>query len=212
MCGDIEPIALTPAVFSQVRFHRNNRRYRFLLDVCRMVAEDLLPSENEGQWHFVDFTRDEMKMNQLFEKFVFNIYRLETSYKVRVEEIKWTLDSASPEDLAFLPIMRTDITLQNSDEKIIMDAKYYRETMSERYSQKKIKSGNMYQLFSYLINQETEDPRTLATRGILLYPAVDQDYDLRYRFEGHRLEIRTVNLHADWDKIDQRLKEIVGIK
>ncbi len=156
--GDIDPVALTPAVFSRVRYHRNNSSYRFLLNVCRMVADNLLPSEDEGSWHFVDFTRDEQKMNRLFEKFVFNFYRLETSYKVRVEEIKWKLDSASLEDKAFLPIMRTDITLQNSGAKIIVDAKYYRETMSERYFQKKIKSGNMYQLFSYLINQETEDP------------------------------------------------------
>lgn len=210
MFGDVETISLKPSVFTQVRLNRNNRFYGFVLDICRLIAENILPSENAGEWQFVDFTRDERKMNQLFEKFVYHFYRLETGFRVKSEQIRWKFENLSEDGERFLPVMRTDISLLNRTRKIIIDAKFYRETMAESYSREKIKSANLYQLFSYLLNQRGDDPRTRNAAGILLYPTIEKDYDLDFKFENHPISIKTVNLNANWRTIAARLKEIVS--
>lgn len=208
MFGDVRRIELRPTTFRKVRLHRNNHFYSFVLHVCQLIAENLLPSEVSGEWEFTDFARDENKMNKLFERFIFNFYRLETALRVRREDIQWKAE-CSAEHAAFLPLMRTDITLEAPNRKVIMDAKYYRETLAENYSPK-IHSGNLYQVFSYLVNQE--DPgveRTLTAAGIMVYPTTSREYDLHYRFGTHLISVRTLNLNTNWKKIADRLKSIL---
>jgi 5-methylcytosine-specific restriction enzyme subunit McrC len=106
--------------------------------------------------------------------------------------------------------METDITLENNSEKIIIDAKYYRETMTINYDKEKIKSNNLYQLFSYLLNQEDNTPKTVNAKGILLYPTIEKDFNLQYKYKTHTIEIRTINLNSNWKLISNRLKEIIG--
>jgi len=107
--------------------------------------------------------------------------------------------------------METDITLENETDKIIIDAKFYRETMTVNYDKKKIKSTNLYQLFSYLFNQQNEDSKTLNASGILLYPTIEADYNLQFKYGNHDINIRTVNLNSNWRNISTRLKQIVQI-
>ena len=83
--------------------------------------------------------------------------------------------------------------------------------MTVNYNKEKIRSGNLYQLFSYLINQENErDAKTKTATGILLYPAVEAEYDLRFQYQLHEIQIRTVNLNNNWRNISRRLKNIIG--
>lgn len=105
--------------------------------------------------------------------------------------------------------METDITLEDYAEKIIIDAKYYRETMTINYDKEKIKSNNLYQLFSYLLNQEDKTLKTINAKGILLYPTIEKEYDLQYKYKSHMIEIRTINLNSNWKLISDRLKEII---
>ena len=129
---------------------------------------------------------------------------------VKKEIIKWQFEIKDVESPRYLPQMETDITLENDTEKIIIDAKYYSETMAVNYDREKIKSANLYQLFSYLINQQSHEPKTQTTKGILLYPTIDADYDLHYQYQRHDVWIRTVNLNTNWMNISKRLKEIAG--
>lgn len=108
--------------------------------------------------------------------------------------------------------METDITLENDHEKIIIDAKYYKETMTVNYGKEKIKSTNLYQLFSYLLNQQSNDPKTMSATGILLYPTITKDYNLEFKYHNHNIHIRTVNLNTNWKNISARLKEIIQIE
>jgi len=210
MFPGIRPITIKPSHFKQIRLNRNNRFYHFIIKVCEIIHQNILPGEEAGTYQFADFTRDERKMNQLFEHFVFNFYRLEqNTYKVKRDNIHWQFETEDDLSKSHLPRMQTDITLISNDEKIIIDAKYYRETMSAYYGSEKIKSGNLYQLFSYLMNQESDDPKTKRTKGILLYPTIEKEYDLKYAFRDHPIEIRTVNLNDDWRRIRKRLLEII---
>ncbi|MDD4697652.1 MAG: 5-methylcytosine-specific restriction endonuclease system specificity protein McrC [Fermentimonas sp.] len=213
MLDGIEQIEITNSLFKQVKINRNNRFYGFVMNVCQIIYDSTLPSEEQGKYKFTDFTRDDNKMNQLFEAFIRNFYRIEQrKYKaVKKETIMWQFDNIDNESFDYLPQMETDITLENDEEKIIIDAKFYRETMTVHFDKERIKSANLYQLFSYLLNQEDNTTKTVTATGILLYPTIENDYNLDFKYKEHEIQIRTVNLNADWRDITKRLKEIINL-
>ncbi len=197
--------------FQKLRIHRHHRTYELALSVSELLHRQLLPGEAAGTYQFLDFRRDERQMSQLFEAFLFQFYRQEQQrYEVRREHIHWKLRTDQAPHRDFLPLMRTDLSLENDTEKIIIDAKYYRRTLQEYFGKQSIQSSNLYQLFSYLLNQESEAAHSLQTRGILLYPTTSIDRDLVYHWEGHPLEIRTVDLSQDWPLIHQRLLALLS--
>ena len=214
MFSGIDLIQINNSLFNQIKLNRNNRFYGFLMNVCQIIYENTLPSEEQGNYKFSDFTRDERKMNQLFEAFIRNFYRIEQNkYNiVKKESIYWQFEYDASDSYQFVPKMETDITLENNTEKIIIDAKYYRETMIINYDKEKIKSNNLYQLFSYLLNQEDNTSKTINAKGILLYPTIEKDYDLLYKYKSHSIEIRTINLNSNWKLISNRLKEIINLE
>lgn len=208
--GDVKTIELSSISFNKIRLHRNNRFYGFILKVCQLIYENSLPTEEKGNFEFSDFIRDERKMNQLFEAFLRNFYSFEQNeYKVKGEHIKWQFSANDEEDLQFLPTMKTDIMLENQKSKIIIDAKFYKETLKKNFGKEKISSANLYQLFSYLLNQRKHDSRTQTATGMLIYPTIEQDYNLNYRFQNHKIIIATVNLNDNWRNIEDRLKTLI---
>ena len=213
MLSAIEQIEITNSLFKQIRLNRNNRFYGFVMNVCQIIYESTFPSEEHGKYKFSDFTRDDNKMNQLFEAFIRNFYKIEQrKYKtVKKETIKWQFDNTDNESYQYLPQMETDITLESDNEKIIIDAKFYRETMTVNYDKEKIKSANLYQLFSYLLNQQDGSSKTQNAKGILLYPTIETDYNLNFKYSNHNIQIRTVNLNSNWRKISSRLIEIIEL-
>ena len=214
MMSGIAHIEITNSLFKQIKLNRNNRFYGFVMNVCQIIYESTLPSEEQGKFKFSDFTRDDKKMNQLFESFIRNFYKIEQQeYKtVRKETIKWQFEHFDHISSQYLPEMETDITLENENEKIIIDAKFYRETMTINYDKEKIKSANLYQLFSYLLNQQDVRPKTLNATGILLYPTIEKEYNLNFKYNNHRILIRTINLNSNWKNISLRLKEIISME
>lgn len=210
MFPGIEPIQLSNRAFNNVRLHRNNRFYAFLLRICRIIYENTLPTETPGKWLFMDFTRDNHKMNKLFEAFIRNFYRREfPQWKVYSEELRWQFEVPDETHRAYIPIMRTDISIENTNGKVIIDAKYYRETFATSYDKEKMHSQNLYQLFSYLMNQRSADPNTFKTRGMLLYPDTGTHVDLDFWYEDHLIQIKTIHLDQHWGLIEKRLKAIL---
>jgi 5-methylcytosine-specific restriction enzyme subunit McrC len=210
MFSGVELVEIRVSMFKQVKLHRNNRLYGFIMKVCQLVYENSMLAETAGAWEFSDFTRDERKMNQLFEAFIRNFYRIEQKvFKVRRENIDWQLTAVDVATTKYLPVMETDITLESKTHKIIIDAKYYRETMTVHYDREKIRSANLYQLFSYIMNQVDDTARSKSASGILLYPTIAQDYELDFKHGNHHISIKTVNLNTNWKNIEQRLKQII---
>jgi 5-methylcytosine-specific restriction enzyme subunit McrC len=211
---NISLIELKKNDFKKVKYHRNNQFYSFLINVCELIYDNTLPSEDEGEWSFIDFTRDKRKMNQLFEAFILNYYKCEfPQWEVGSPHIKWQLDSVNKlEDLTFLPQMRTDVTIDKGTEKIIIDAKYYKETLASYHGSEKVISHNLYQLFSYLLNQRDGTLKTENATGMLLYPTTKDEHDLEYKYQDHIIQIKTVNLNRNWVLIEERLNDIVKSK
>lgn len=199
--------------FSNVIIHRHNRFYRFLIDVCRMIHDNLLPGERSGELAFRDFIRDESQMPMVFENFIRNFLKIHQSdYQVGSEHITWSMISSEENQANFLPIMKTDISLRSKARRTIIETKFYRETMSSRPGYPpKIHSQHLYQLCSYLKNVEAKDNSGIHASGILLYPSVGIDLDLHYEWLGHAIHVRTINLATDWKQISQRLLDITSM-
>ena len=107
--------------------------------MCELLFERLLPEQNRpGEYKFLDFTRDEKKMNAIFESFLLNFYRHECAQDypiVKRSIIHFQLTALEADDEDILPEMITDVTLDNPEagKRIILDAKYYKEMLSARF-------------------------------------------------------------------------------
>lgn len=212
MLSHIEHIEIKKPLFKKIRYNRNNRFYEFAINICEIIYDNTLPSKEDGKFIFADFFEDERKMNKLFEEFVRNFYKREQSKYNRVgrEIINWQFSIPDKSNGKYLPEMETDITLENETDKIIIDTKYYKETMKLYYEKERINSGNLYQLFSYLLNQQSDNLKSQNAVGILLYPTIEKDYDIEYQYEHHKILIKTLNLNTNWRNISIRLKEIIN--
>ncbi len=199
---EVGEILITDGIFKQVRIHQHNSFYDFLLNISELVYQNLLPNQEKGHFKFKDFLRDERQMARVFEEFIRNFYKIEVpEAKVYREDLRWKM---SGESGAFLPKMQTDISIKLGDRKLIIDAKYYTETLQKYYNSEKIHSQHLYQLFAYLKNQE--NPKA---EGILLYPTTEKSLSLVYTHEGHKIRIETLNLNQDWRGIRGDLLKII---
>lgn len=215
----VQIIDISRATFKDVRLNRNNRFYRLILNVCEMLFANMLPEENRpGEYRFLDFTRDEDKMNSIFESFLRNFYRQECSHDypiVRRTRISFQLAAFNAADEDLLPEMETDVTLDNPNEgkRIILDAKYYSDMFVTRYhgGTRKLRREHVSQIISYVENQEDSSaPYTLKTKGIMVYPKTNIHVEnADFERNGHAYRFSTVDLGQNWHSIDQRLRQII---
>ena len=201
--------APTAATFRELRRQRLDGPARFLAHVCELVWQVALPEPAaDGRRRFADFRRDEGLMARIFEQFVRNFYRREQRrYRVFAETIAWQAAAPAPADLALLPTMLTDTTLEAPDRKIILDTKYYAAALRTRYDRPRLIAPHLYQLYAYLQNQPPVPGQALE--GVLLYPAIAQAVDLRYTLGGHPVRVVTLNLHQPWAGIAADLLRLV---
>lgn len=206
----IVEIRLDAQAFQKVQLHGNNRFYRFLLHVCKLVFDLSLPDPGSGSFRFRDFVRDERRMSTVFQKFLFNFMRRETSrWEVRREIIQWekARSSADPQ-LLKLPRMETDISMSTDGLHRIIDAKYYTKTFAQRFDAEKVHSDNLYQMFAYLSNVQAGVGTTVD--ALLIYPQIEERVRLDYVLQGKAVGIATVNLAQPWEQIKSELLELVG--
>jgi 5-methylcytosine-specific restriction enzyme subunit McrC len=206
--NEISDIELSNDHFRLVQLHRNNAFYVFLLDVCLIIHNNLLPDERSGEMVFRDFVRNEGDLAALFEKFVRNfLAREQNHYRVTSSRLKWnaTADTAA---LEFLPVMQTDIVLSSIDRKIVIDTKFYSEALQRSQFKETVRSGHLYQILAYLRNIPVVG--AISLEGMLLYPTDDRTLELKYVLEGYPISIRTVNLNQPWQQLRQDLLELVA--
>lgn len=205
----ISSLQLRKAHFTEVRLHRNNAHYRLLMHLCELVYDNLLVNEQTGQRIFRDFLRDGLQMARLFERFVANFYRKETEWDVsHQEQIPW--DTPTPCEI--LPEMNADAVLRSSERTLVVECKFYQETLqSGRWSEKpKLRSQHLYQLAAYVENLRRCLPVDCEMEGILIYPAVNTRIYEDLLLAGKQIRVRTLELNAPWEQIADQLIEIVG--
>lgn len=197
------------SAFRHVQIHSNNGFYRFLMNVCALIQQNLVVQEGGSGRQFRDFRREDAVMSALFEKFVRKFYEHEQDvYTVDAPHIKWDLSDgdASP----FIPRMETDVVLRSPTRSVIIDTKYYQQTLRGQYKREKFISGHLYQLFAYLKNAAVMDKVFEQAEGMLLYPTVQQELDESFTVQGHRMRICTINLAQPWQGIHSDLLALIG--
>jgi 5-methylcytosine-specific restriction enzyme subunit McrC len=192
-----------------MRFQRNNRSYRMLMNICYFIVDCSLLTTESGNLRMPTFTDEHM--SRLFERFVLNYYKRHyPSLKANADAIKWNIvDGGESEGLDLLPSMQSDITLHGAEHTLIIDTKYYSAMMQSQYDKRSIHSGNLYQIFTYVKNRDMEHRGNVS--GLLLYAQTDEDIvpKVDTTIDGNRIMVRSLNLNQDFSAIEQQLRDVV---
>ncbi|HNX15643.1 MAG TPA: 5-methylcytosine-specific restriction endonuclease system specificity protein McrC [Oscillospiraceae bacterium] len=185
--------------------HRNNQNYRMLIDICRFVLDGLLLSTDPGAHKMAQFSDEHME--RLYERFILEYYRHHYNYlHPRAAQVQWNLDEGRLESL---PIMQTDITLEHEPKTLIIDAKYYSHTMQTQFNKQTFHSGNLYQIFTYVKNQDKN--KTGNVSGMLLYAKTQESVTLDCNFilSGNKFTVKTLDLNQPFSEIKSQLDMII---
>ena len=190
-----------------LRFNRNNQSYRMLLSICRFVLEGLLLTTDDGNVKLAQFL-DEQRMCRLYERFILEFYRKEVpKVKANASKIEWQLDDGMS---SLLPTMQSDIMLTHGNKTLIIDAKYYSHATQVQYGKHTLHSQNVYQIFTYVMNQDVGNTGNVA--GMLLYAKTDEDItpDAEQSIMGHKIIAKTLDLNCEFSNIANQLKKIAS--
>ncbi len=197
-------VPLTLGLFRRVQLDRNQRQYRFLLSVCRLVLESTLLSEAGGEMRFADFRRNRKRMWRLFELFVANfLVREQAEFQVSSQiGIDWfEARERSPRALELVPRMLPDVLAQSKDRRIVLDTKFYSKPVGVRFGRPRLRSSNLYQMFAYLSNRQAAYPVGPRHEGILLYASIGEDLRIDLMLQGFRVQVRTLDLSRPWPQV-----------
>lgn len=210
----VREIRLSRQAFRRVQLHSNNAFYRFLIDVCELVHNQILPNEQAGSYGFREYIGAEGDRWKLFETFVANFYRREQRvFDVSSQSnLYWDVRWASPGALDLLPRMQPDVMLRSPDRVIILDTKFYRDALQRSNYRPKFHSSHLYQLFAYLKNAGHRDGGLAKADGILLYPTVGFSLNETLQLEEHVVRLVTVDLGQPWKSIHDALLDVVNLE
>lgn len=201
----ITKINLSKSHFDLIQLHSNNGTYALLLDICKLIFDSLLPSEEPGEIIFKDFIKDERKMSKLFEDFLRNFYRLNQS-KYAVSSRKLSFNPEINNEI--IPDMETDILLESKDKAIIIDAKFYKSALKQnRFGNRKISNSHIYQLNAYL--RAYDQKHNCKPIGILIYPTVNENINSQEKILDYQQHYYTLDLSKNWDAISNQLLNII---
>ena len=206
---DISNIELSQVKWNTLTFQRNNRTYVMLMNICYFVYHDMILSNEKGNKRVLSFSDE--RMERLYEKFIWEYYNKHHK-EVRMGKLKvfWDLPEGRDESvIKFLPNMKSDVKLIYGDKTLIIDAKYYTKMMQENFGSFSIRNGHLYQIFSYVKNEDKTDSGKVS--GMLLY-AKTIDEHIPYMDEvisGNRIAVRVLDLNQDFSEIRRQLDAIV---
>lgn len=206
----------TQRQLSTEQFTRNDVEDRYMVAAARLAMDLTIPAEQAGSGASPTPDRDEYWVRRLFEKAVYGVYDVHLRPKgwaVRHSTpLAWPVTQQSDGMARLLPSMETDITLDcpEMERHIVIDTKFTSITTVSRFSDQILKSGHLYQLYTYLRTQTDQaDPATRNSTGILLHPTVGASVDEYMKVHGHTMRFVTVDLAGRPKKFRDELLEIV---
>lgn len=199
-----------------------------LIKICQLINQSVMVSDDLGQFKFVDVIDNDSRMESLFELFAYRFYKKEyANSRSRIahfqKKISWQM-GGSEQAMKWLPGMLIDIVVENEDTVFIIDTKYYSRyyseqkfgTLDQASSSKKVISGNLYQVFTYMNEYQTDK----NIKGVLLYPTpyTQEDIDIDYTVKtltgdsskDSILKVKTINLSKDWKTIKNEMLSILN--
>lgn len=202
----LEPSAIA---WNRLYYQRNNKNYEMLLNICYFVMDGMLQTTETGEYKMAAFSDEHMA--RLYEKFILEYYRQHHTYlsEVKATQVKWDLVGENDESMIrFLPVMQTDIFLRLDEKVLILDAKYYGKTFQKQYDKYTLHSNNIYQIFTYVKNQDKLNTGNVA--GMLVYAKTDEEItpDCEFNMGGNMIGAKTLDLNRDFKMIAAQLDGI----
>ena len=206
---NVQPVDIHTIRWNALRFDRNNRNYRMLLYLCYFIISEWLITTDEGHFKMRGFSDEHMC--RLFEKFVLEYYKKHhPELKAEAKQIDWNIVKEQS-TINILPIMQTDILLNIGERTLIIDTKYYAQSMQKRFDKTTIHSNNFFQILAY-VNQYDRDHQGNVD-GMLLYAKTQEDIvpdgQMKQR-DGNTIYFKTLDLNSDFDTIKKRLDSFVS--
>ena len=205
----VDAIDLKAVRWRDIRFQRSNRSYRMLIGICQLIAEGMLLSEEKGTQRLATFL-DDQYMHRLYEKFLLEYYAYHhPALSPGAKNIPWALDEEAG---ALLPAMKSDVMLQSGNDVLIIDAKFYSHITQSHFDRETVRSAHLYQIFTYVKNQEHafgDAPHGVS--GLLLYARTDEAVqpDEEYVIQGSRIGVKTLDMNRPFNEIRLALDGIV---
>jgi 5-methylcytosine-specific restriction enzyme subunit McrC len=204
---DIDDIDVRDINWSTLTFARNNRNYNMLINICFFVIEGLLISTEKGEFALSSYL-DEQTMSSLYERFVLEYFRFHhPNLKARAAQVKWNIDDNA---IKFLPVMQTDILLEKDGRTMIIDTKYYEQSMISKHNfdSTKYRSNNLYQIYAYVKNHDRK--HTGDVSGMLLYAKTKESItpNSTYSMDGNTISVKTLDLDTPFSLLSEQLDRI----
>lgn len=200
-------VELRPALFRRVLLHRNNAHYGFLVLLCQLYASQQTLSEENAEGSFADPWPDRVQaLGYLFESFVVNFLRIHLdSWSFSRPQPSWSSRSAQ-QHADLLPRMKTDIVATApSGRRLLVDTKFYKDVFTSSFGGKPVlRSDHLYQLLTYCRALSSDAPLP----GMLLYAQSGAALNLELDLLGHAVSVRTLDLSAPWDQVEENLRSI----
>ena len=187
---------------------------RRMLAAARLAFDLFLPTEDAGVSLLPVPYREDRWFRRLFEAAVGGFYDVVLSpigWNVKAgDKIAWPLEESTPGLRELMPGMITDIRLEHGNRRIIIDTKFTSIVTRGQWGNQLLKSGHIYQIYAYLRSQErADDPLSITSTGVLLYPAIDAGVDEAATVQGHEIRFATVDLAADAQRIRSRFLRVI---
>ena len=194
---------------------RNEAADRFMVALARMVFDTIIPTEDAGGVTGTLPDSTDHLIRRLFERAVGNALRLELQPQgwtvTQGKRLSWPVTAASPGIAALLPGMQTDIELNHTatGRRIVIDTKFTAIFTASTYRDQILKSGYLYQLYTYLRSQERpDDPASMSSEGMLLHPQTGGSVDEDMMIQGHLMRFRTIDLMGDPGQFEISLRGV----
>ncbi len=207
---DIENMDISRIRWKSIKYNRNNKSYKRIINLCYMIVNGLIPNNNEDSLDLYDISYNEM-MNKLFESFVREYYKKHyPQLNATSRRMEWKVDTGYM--VEFIPNMLTDITLTYKDKEMIIDTKYYGKIFNNRNidgeERKTLHRDNWNQINAYVLNSAYKSDKTVS--GMLLYAKTDEEIspDINTSVMGNRIYVKTLDLTKSFDSIKEKLNKI----
>jgi len=207
---NVQTIDVHSIRWNALHFDRNNRNYRMLTYLCYFIAREWLMTTEDGTFKMRGFSDEHMC--RLFEKFVLEYYKKHhPEFKAEAKQIDWNIVKEQS-TVNILPIMQTDILLTIGERTLIIDTKYYAQSMQKRFDKTTIHSHNFFQILAYVGQYDKNHQGNVD--GMLLYAKTQEEVvpDGQVKqYDGNTIYFKNLDLNTDFETIKNRLDSFVNI-
>lgn len=206
---EVDMIELKSSDIKREMMKRHDSDYALMLAICHLIHLGQMPTEDAGHNQLPAVNRKELKLHDVFEKFVAQFYRLRLTdwYVLPQRPLQWATSVSSK----YLPSMRPDIVLKHrvTADRVVIDTKFTAKSLEPgQWGNFRFDSSHVYQMYAYLRSQEHQSEHHQCASGILLYPDAGRSLSECVEIQGHRFWWKTVDLTLPWQEIDEKLLSI----